>query len=87
MQAASPLVLPPQPSVTALPLEEALDLVKDAFAAATERRALHPPESSLQSRSTNAPFAFPPRTGTSIRGTRLRSWSSPRRGFGRSSCP
>jgi len=37
LKAASPLVLPPRPSVTALPLEDALDLVKDAFAAATER--------------------------------------------------
>lgn len=37
LKAASPLVLPPRPTVTALPLEEALDLVKDAFAAATER--------------------------------------------------
>jgi 20S proteasome subunit beta 6 len=37
LKAASPLVLPPQSSVTALPMEDALDLVKDAFAAATER--------------------------------------------------
>ncbi|CAG9461008.1 unnamed protein product [Pedinophyceae sp. YPF-701] len=37
LKAASPLVLPPKPSVTTMPLEDALDLVKDAFAAATER--------------------------------------------------
>jgi 20S proteasome subunit beta 6 len=37
LKAASPLVLPPRSSVTALPMEEAVDLVKDAFAAATER--------------------------------------------------
>lgn len=37
LQAASPLVLPPKPSVTNLPLEDALDAVRDAFAAAGER--------------------------------------------------
>lgn len=37
LQAASPLVLPPRPSVTNLPLEDALDAVKDAFVAAGER--------------------------------------------------
>ena len=37
LKAASPLVLPPRPTVTDLALEDALDLVKDAFAAATER--------------------------------------------------
>jgi len=37
LKAASPLVLPPQPTVTSVPLERALDLVKDAFTAAGER--------------------------------------------------
>jgi 20S proteasome subunit beta 6 len=37
LKAASPLVLPPQPSVTNLPVEQAVDLVKDAFVAAGER--------------------------------------------------
>jgi hypothetical protein len=37
LKAASPLVLPPQDSLTALPLEQAIDLVKDAFCSAGER--------------------------------------------------
>ena len=37
LKAASPLVLPPQPSVTDVPLERALDIVRDAFTAAGER--------------------------------------------------
>ena len=34
LKAASPLVLPPQPSVSNVPLDKALDIVKDAFTAA-----------------------------------------------------
>jgi len=37
LKAASPLLIPPKSSVTSLSLEDALDLVKDAFAAAGER--------------------------------------------------
>lgn len=37
LRAASPLVLPKQPSVTALPVERALDIVRDALTAAGER--------------------------------------------------
>lgn len=37
LRAASPLVLPRQPSVTNLPLEKALDVVRDALSAAGER--------------------------------------------------
>lgn len=37
LKAASPLVLPPQNSITALPLEQAVDLIKDAFVSAGER--------------------------------------------------
>lgn len=37
LKAASPLLIPPQRSVTALPLDQALDLVKDAFVSAGER--------------------------------------------------
>mmetsp|Transcript_12221 Transcript_12221/g.21880 ORF Transcript_12221/g.21880 Transcript_12221/m.21880 type:complete len:245 (-) Transcript_12221:256-990(-) len=37
LQSPSPLLVPPPVSGTALPLEEALDLVKDAFATAGER--------------------------------------------------
>ncbi|KAL6746964.1 nucleophile aminohydrolase [Haematococcus lacustris] len=37
LKAASPLLLPPQNTLTALPLEQALDLVKDAFVSAGER--------------------------------------------------
>ncbi|PNW69669.1 hypothetical protein CHLRE_26g756797v5 [Chlamydomonas reinhardtii] len=37
LKAASPLALPPQNTLTALPLEQALDLVKDAFVSAGER--------------------------------------------------
>ncbi|MEW5298963.1 MAG: hypothetical protein WDW36_002029 [Sanguina aurantia] len=37
LKAASPLVLPAQNPLTALPLEQAIDLVKDAFVSAGER--------------------------------------------------
>lgn len=37
LKAASPLLLPPQNSITELPLEQAVDLVKDAFVSAGER--------------------------------------------------
>ncbi|GFR51069.1 hypothetical protein Agub_g13393 [Astrephomene gubernaculifera] len=37
LRAASPLLLPPRSTITALPLEQALDLVKDAFVSAGER--------------------------------------------------
>jgi 20S proteasome subunit beta 6 len=37
LKSASPLVLPTQPSVTNVPLEQAIDIVKDAFTAAGER--------------------------------------------------
>lgn len=37
LRAASPLVLPKQPSVTALPVERAIDIVRDALTAAGER--------------------------------------------------
>lgn len=37
LKAASPLLLPAQNTLTALPLEQALDLVKDAFVSAGER--------------------------------------------------
>uniref|UniRef100_A0A061RK74 Proteasome subunit beta n=2 Tax=Tetraselmis sp. GSL018 TaxID=582737 RepID=A0A061RK74_9CHLO len=37
LKAASPLLVPEKSSATALPLEEALDLIKDAFVAAGER--------------------------------------------------
>uniref|UniRef100_A0A6U1L3H8 Proteasome subunit beta n=3 Tax=Eukaryota TaxID=2759 RepID=A0A6U1L3H8_9CHLO len=37
LKAASPLLVPPQSSATALQKEEALDLIKDAFVAAGER--------------------------------------------------
>ena len=37
LKAASPLVLPQRNWMTALPQEEALDLIKDAFVAAGER--------------------------------------------------
>jgi 20S proteasome subunit beta 6 len=37
LKAASPLVLPPRNTLTALPLEQAVDLVKDAFVSAGER--------------------------------------------------
>ena len=37
LRAASPLVLPRQPSVTNLPVERALDVVRDALSAAGER--------------------------------------------------
>ncbi|GLI60901.1 hypothetical protein VaNZ11_003132 [Volvox africanus] len=37
LKAASPLLLPPRNSITALPLDQALDLVKDAFVSAGER--------------------------------------------------
>lgn len=37
LKAASPLVLPKQSDLTSLPLEKALDLVKDAFVSAGER--------------------------------------------------
>lgn len=37
LRAASPLVLPPQTSVTMIAKEQAVDIVKDAFTAAGER--------------------------------------------------
>jgi 20S proteasome subunit beta 6 len=37
LKAASPLVLPSQPSVTDLPLDRAMDIVRDAFTVAGER--------------------------------------------------
>lgn len=37
LKAGNPLVLPPRNTVTALPLEQAVDLVKDAFVSAGER--------------------------------------------------
>jgi 20S proteasome subunit beta 6 len=37
LKAASPLVLPPQPSVANVSLEVALDIVRDAFTVAGER--------------------------------------------------
>lgn len=37
LKAASPLLVPAQPSVTHTPLAQALDIVKDAFTAAGER--------------------------------------------------
>jgi 20S proteasome subunit beta 6 len=37
LKAASPLVLPPRSTLTTLPLEQAVDLVKDAFVSAGER--------------------------------------------------
>lgn len=37
LQAASPLVLPVKPSVTMIPKEQAIDIVKDAFTVAGER--------------------------------------------------
>lgn len=37
LRAASPLLLPAKPSVTALPVEQALDIVRDALTAAGER--------------------------------------------------
>mmetsp|Transcript_24395 Transcript_24395/g.67808 ORF Transcript_24395/g.67808 Transcript_24395/m.67808 type:complete len:251 (-) Transcript_24395:95-847(-) len=37
LKAASPLLVPPKSSATALPLEDTLDLIKDAFAVAGER--------------------------------------------------
>ncbi|GLC47040.1 Proteasome subunit beta type-1 [Pleodorina starrii] len=37
LKAASPLLLPPRSTITALPLDQALDLVKDAFVSAGER--------------------------------------------------
>ncbi len=37
LKAASPLLLPPRESITSLPLDQALDLVKDAFVSAGER--------------------------------------------------
>jgi 20S proteasome subunit beta 6 len=37
LKAASPLVLPPQPTVVNVPLENALDIVRDAFTVAGER--------------------------------------------------
>jgi 20S proteasome subunit beta 6 len=37
LKAASPLVLPPKPSVALIPVEQAVDIVKDAFTAAGER--------------------------------------------------
>ena len=37
LKASSPLVLPPRPWLSSLPLEKAVDLVKDAFVSAGER--------------------------------------------------
>jgi 20S proteasome subunit beta 6 len=37
LKAASPLLLPTRQTLTALPLEQAIDLVKDAFVSAGER--------------------------------------------------
>ena len=37
LKAASPLVLPQRPSVTMIPVEQAVDIVKDAFTGAGER--------------------------------------------------
>ena len=37
LQAASPLALPAQNTLTSLPMDKALDLVKDAFVSAGER--------------------------------------------------
>ena len=37
LKAASPLVLPEQPWLSSLPLDRAVDLVKDAFVSAGER--------------------------------------------------
>lgn len=37
LKAASPLLVPPQNSLATLPLEQAIDLVKDAFVSAGER--------------------------------------------------
>lgn len=37
LKAASPLVLPPKNTLTSLPMDQALDLVKDAFVSAGER--------------------------------------------------